>query len=274
VENLVGYAEDDLPVPLELDDDPWFEGLAGLDERAGAWCAEMNAAVHSEIHAVPAQRLATESELLAGLPSLRLEVGPKPTTRKVDKLSCLRFGSARYSAPNRLIGTTVTVVVDERDRVLRVIEPVTGEVHAEHQLVAPGETSIVDAHYDRPRPDQPRRAPRPRTPAEREFLPLGPVAEQFLTGAAAAGVTKLSTEIAKILTLGAAHGTRPLLVALERAVAFGRWRADDIRSILATGGHAPRPTPAGQALVLTLPTVPTHQPDDPATGTAQSGTAG
>ena len=66
--------------------------------------------------------------------------------------------------PNRLIGTTVTVVVDERDRVLRVIEPVTGEVHAEHHLVAPGETSIVDAHYDRPAPTS--RA-EPRVPGRR-----------------------------------------------------------------------------------------------------------
>jgi hypothetical protein len=182
-------------------------------------------------------------------------------TRKVDKLSCIRFGSARYSVPNRLIGTTVTVLVDERDRLLRVVEPVTGEVHAEHALVAPGEVSIIDAHYHRPRPNNPRRGARPKTPAEREFLALGPVAEQFLTGAASAGVTKLGSEIAEILTLGAAHGTDALLVALERAVAFNRWRADDVRSILATNGHGPRPTPAGQALVLTLPSVPTRSLD-------------
>jgi transposase len=264
VENLVGYAKDDLLVPLELDDDPWAGGLAGLNGRAVAWCGEVNTAVHSEICAVPEQRLATEVELLGELPSLRLEVGPKPISRKVDKLSCIRFGSARYSVPNRLIGTTVTVLVDERDRILRVVEPVTGEVHAEHGLVAPGEVSIDDAHYDRPRPATPHRGARARTPVEREFLALGPVAEQFLTGAAAAGVTKLGTEIAEVLTLGAAHGTEPLLAALERAVAFGRWRADDVRSILATGGHAPRPTPAGQALVLTLPLpgpVPTRSLD-------------
>lgn len=90
---------------------------------------------------------------------------------------------------------------------------------------------------------------------------MGPVAEQFLTGAAAAGVTKLNTEIAIVLTLGAAHGTDALVAALKRAVAFGRWRADDVRSILATNGHAPRPTPAGQALVMTLPTVPTRSLD-------------
>lgn len=261
VENLVGYAKDDLLVPLELDDDPWAEGIAGLNTRAVAWCGEVNSRIHSEIHAIPAERLTSERELLGELPSLRLEVGPKPIARKVDKLSCIRFGSARYSVPNRLIGKTVTVVVDERDRVLRVIEPITGQVHAEHQLVAPGETSIVDAHYDRPRPDTPRRGARPRTVAEREFLALGPLAEQFLTGAAAAGVTKLGSEITEILTLAAAHGTEPLLAALERAVAFARWRADDVRSILATNGHAPRPTAAGQALVMTLPTVPTRSLD-------------
>ena len=258
VENLVGYAKDDLLVPLELEDEPWAGGYAGLNDRARVWCAEVNGRRHSEIHAIPDQRLTTERGLLGELPSLRLEVGAAPLTRKVDKLSCIRFGSARYSVPNRLIGRVVTVLVDERDRILRVIEPVTGEVHAEHALVAPGETSIDDAHYDRPRPASPRRGARGRTEAEKQFLALGPVAEQFLTGAAAAGVTKLNTEIAIVLTLGAAHGTDALVAALERAVAFGRWRADDVRSILATNGHAPRPTPAGQALVMTLPTVPTR----------------
>lgn len=261
VENLVGYAKDDLLVPLELDEDPWAGGYAGLNERARTWGEEVNGRRHSETYAIPAERIESERELLGELPSLRLEVGPAPITRKVDKLSCIRFGSARYSVPNRLIGQVVTVLVDERDRVLRVIAPVTGEVHAEHALVAPGETSIADSHYDRPRPTTPRRGARPRTATEREFLALGPVAEQFLTGAAAAGVTKLNTEIATVLTLGAAHGTDALVAALERAVAFGRWRADDVRSILATNGHAPRPTPAGQALVMTLPTVPTRPLD-------------
>jgi len=34
VENLVGYAKDDLLVPLELEPDPWSEGIAGLNVRA------------------------------------------------------------------------------------------------------------------------------------------------------------------------------------------------------------------------------------------------
>jgi len=161
------------------------------------------------------------------------------------------------------------------DRMLRVVEPVTGEVLAEHTLVAPGQTSIVDDHYGGPRPDKPRRAARPRTPTEKAFLGLGPVAEQFLTGAAAAGVTKLTSEIGEILILQAAHGSGPLLDALERAVAFSRWRAADIRSILATNGHAPRPQPAGQALteavVLTLPRVPTRSLDAYRIGTPDGG---
>jgi hypothetical protein len=278
VENLVGYAKDDLMVPLELRDEP-VRGLgvvpgadlARVNAAAGVWCAEVNAVVHSEICAIPSQRLETERGLLGQLPSLRPKIGARPTTRKVDRLSCIRFASGRYSVPNRLIGNTVTVLVDERAKLLRIVEPVTGEILAEHVLVPPGETSIVDDHYGGPRPDTPRRAARPRTPSEKAFLGLGPVAEAFLTGAAAAGVTKLTTEIGEILTLQAAHGTDPLLAALERAVAFSRWRAADVRSLLATNGQAPVPRPAGQALVLTLPTVPTRSLDAYAIGNHDGG---
>jgi hypothetical protein len=90
-----------------------------------------------------------------------------------------------------------------------------------------------------------------------------------VTGAAAAGLTKLttqlstqlSTEISEILTLQGAHGDAALLAALERAVAFNRWRAADVRSILASAGAAPTPRPPGQTLVLRLPTVPTRSLD-------------
>ena len=212
VENLVGYAKTDLMIPLigSTSTSP-----SDRNDAAAAWCVEVNANQHSEICAVPAERLAVEQPLLGDLPSLRGEFGARPTTRKVDKLSCVRFGSARYSVPCRLIGSTVTVLV--HDELLRVIGPVTGEVHAEHALVAPGEVSIDDAHYDHPRPDKPNRTARPRTQTEKDFLALGPIAETFLTGAAAAaGVTKLPSEIAVILDLAAAHGDDAVVVALGR----------------------------------------------------------
>ena len=55
---------------------------------------------------------------------------------------------------------------------------------------------------------------------------------------------------------------RVFLDALSRAVAFGRWRAADVRSILAAGAGTPQPTTAGDALVLELPVVPTRSLSD------------
>jgi transposase len=247
VENLVGYAKTDLMIPQVP-----FGDLAAANAAAAAWCAEVNAAVHSEICAVPAERLVTERELLAPLPSLRASIG-RLVTRKVDRLSCVRFGSARYSVPVRLIGQQVGLRTD--DGRLLVIVAATGEVAAEHTLVAPGEASVRDEHYGGPRP-APRRAVRPKTAAEKQFCALGPVAEAFITGAAAAGSTRLGSDLAELNTLRAAHGEQAFLAALDRAVAFSRWRAADVRSILAAGAGAPQPRTAGDALAPGLPAVP------------------
>jgi hypothetical protein len=258
VENLVGYAKADLMVPQAP-----FGDLTAANAAARAWCAEVNGAVHSEICAVPSERMLTERELLGPLPSLRASIG-KMTTRKVDRLSCVRFGSARYSVPVRLIGTEVRLRTD--DGRLLVIMAGMGEVVAEHTLVAPGEASVRDEHYGGPRP-APRRAARPKTAAEKEFCSLGPVAEAFITGAAAAGRTRLGTDLAELNTLRAAHGDQKFLAALDRAVAFCRWRPADIRSILAAGAGVPDPqVPAGDALSLDLPDVPVRPLGDYAIG--------
>jgi hypothetical protein len=258
VENLVGYAKADLMVPQAP-----FGDLAAGNAGARAWCAEVNGVVHSEICAVPAERMLTERELLAPLPSLRASIG-KMTTRKVDRLSCVRFGSARYSVPVRLIGTEVRLRADG-SRLLLIMTG-TGEVVAEHTLVAPGEASVRDGHYGGPRP-APRRAARPKTAAEKEFCSLGPVAEAFITGAAAAGSTRLGTDLAELNTLRAAHGDQEFLAALDRAVAFCRWRPAGVRSILAAGAGVPGPqVPAGGTLNLDLPAVPVRPLADYAIG--------
>jgi hypothetical protein len=257
VENLVGYAKSDLMVPQVP-----FSGLAAANEKAVAWCAEVNGAVHSEICAVPAEQLVIERELLAPLPSLRASIG-RQVMRKVDRLSCVRFASARYSVPVRLIGTQVGVRTD--DGRLLVIMTGTGQVVAEHVLVAPGGASVLDEHYGGPRP-APRRAVRPKTAAEKAFCALGPTAEAFITGAAAAGNTRLGPELAELNTLRAAHGEEAFAAALDRAVAFGRWRAADVRSILAAGPGTADPRPAGDALVLELPVVPVRPLSDYALG--------
>jgi hypothetical protein len=172
-------------------------------------------------------------------------------TRKVDRLACVRFGSARYSVPMALIGKVVEVVVG--DGTLRVVH--LGVVMAVHDVVAPGEASVQDEHYGGPRP-MPTRAPRPKSAAEHALIGLGEAGVGFLKGAAAAGATKLGSELGGIVALEHTHGRHALVAALERATAFGRWRLDDVRSILDAGLGAPRPTAPGEALIVDLPVVP------------------
>jgi hypothetical protein len=210
----------------------------------------VNGERHSEIAAIPAERLVAERGQLRPLPSLRppLRSGE---ARTVSKLSLVRFGSARYSVPEVLRGRQVTVSVVDG---VVVICHAEAEV-ARHAVVAPGEVSIQDEHYGGPA-RRPARAIRPRTEAEIAFVALGSIAEQFLRLAAAAGTTKLSTELADILSLERAWGRPALVAALERAVTFRRFRASDLRSILLAGAGVAIPCPAGEPLSLDLPAVP------------------
>lgn len=259
VENLVGYVKSDLMIPAELA----VTDVAAANAAGVAWRAEVNSAVHSEISAIPEERLVIEGDLLRALPSLRARIG-QLVLRKVDRLSCVRFGSARYSVPTRHIGRQVEVRV--ADGVLEVI--LLSTVVATHSLVAPGETSINDDHYGGARPAVPARAVRPKTTAEIAFCALGPVAELFIKAAAAAGNTKLGSDLDELAALEAAHGRDALLAALERAVTFGRYRASDVRSILAAGTGVARPRGPGEALIVALPSVATRPLSDYAIGEA------
>ena len=244
VEHLVGYAKSDLLVGLGP-----FEGPEDANVAAVAWCAELNARRHTDTAAVPDERLAVERALLGALPSARPAIGAVET-RTVDHLRTVRFGSARYSVPGAFIGRKVGIIVEGPELVIRCDD---AEI-ARHRLVAPGESALDDAHYGGPA-RKPARALRPRTPAELAFCDLGPVAEAFLRAAAAAGVTKLPTELARIVELERAHGREALVAALERALAHRRFRADDIRAILAAGAGVSRPRATGAALEG-LPDVP------------------
>ena len=245
VEALVGYAKRDLMIPAG-----GWGSIEAANESARAWCAEVNGQRHSEIAAVPAERLVAERTLLRALPSLR--PAPAPTaTRTVDRLRTVRYGSARYSVPGTFIGRRVELVVLGGEL---VITHRGGEI-ARHRLVGPGELSLDDAHYGR-KAQPPIRAVRPRTPAEIAFLGLGPVAVAFLRAAAAGGTARLATEIAEIVDLERAHGRAVLVAALERALAFRRFRAADVRAILVAGLGTPRVREPGRRLAIELPAVP------------------
>jgi len=92
VENLCGYVQRDLLVPALLE--PEWPDLAAANAAARAWCAEVNRQVHSEICAVPNDRLVRERQVLRPLPARRppLRAGEH---RKVEKRGSMRFGSAR-----------------------------------------------------------------------------------------------------------------------------------------------------------------------------------
>ncbi len=256
VENLVGYVKSDLMIPEELS----VTDLAGANDKGLAWSDEVNAVVHSEICAIPAERLVKELEVMGTLPQLRATIG-KLVVRKVDRLSCVRFGSARYSVPTIHIGRQVELVAQDA----KILIIFLGEIVAEHDLVAPGETSVLDEHYGGPRP-MPTRAVRPKTGAEKAFCALGPAAESFIKGAAARGITSLKGDLEELAHMEAAHGRDVLLAALERATSFGRFRAHDVRSIIAAGTGVPRPAAPGEALIVELPLVPTRSLSDYAIG--------
>lgn len=245
VEALCGYVQTDLIIPAAAWSD---EGDANA--ACQAWCEEVNSRTHSTIAAVPADRLAEERLLFRPLPSLRppLRAGER---RRVDKLSTVRFGSARYSVPKELVGRDVEIIAADGE--VRI--ECRGELVAVHRLVAPGECSIIDDHYGGPR-RAPARAVRARSGTERSFLALGPTAEAFLRAAAAAGTSKLGTEIAVIVSLEAAWGRDALVGALGRAVEFRRFKAADVRSILQAGAGVPTVVAEGSELGLGLPEVP------------------
>jgi transposase len=246
VEALVGYAKRDLVVPA-IPDGGWPD-LAAANRAAQAWCAEVNGQLHSEIAAVPQERLTTERQVLRPLPALRPPLR-QGELRKVDRLGTIRFGSARYLVPQDFVGRQVEVVAAAGTVCIRY----AGTEVIRHDAVAPGEVAGGDLMATDRRPT---RAVRPRTPTEVAFLGMGPAAEAFLRTAAAAGTARLASELAAILDLAAGWGREPLLVALERATRFRRFKAADVRAILTAGAGVPTPERAGAVLTLTLPVVP------------------
>ncbi len=246
VENLAGYAQRDLVVPALLEA-PWPD-LVAANAAARAWCAEVNGRVHSETQAVPTERLARERGVLRLLPVRRPPLR-QGVVRKVDRLGMIRFGSARYAVPDRLVGEHVEVLADGSAVVIR-----QGRAEiVRHAPVGPGEVAM--GPFGAPT-RQPARGVRPRTTVELAFLGLGPTAETFLRSAAAAGTLRLESELAAIVELELIWGREPLVRALARATRFRRFKAADVRAILTAGPGVPTPVRAGQQLTLNLPVVP------------------
>ena len=245
VEHLAGYAQRDLIVP-QLPEGGWVD-LVAANTAAARWCAEVNGRVHSETAAIPIERLVVERRSLRPLPSLRppLRLGE---VRTVDRTGMVRFASGRYAVPSALVGQPVEIRAEDGS----ILITYRGAEVVRHALVAPGQVAWGPFAEQARRPV---RGVRPRTATELAFLRLGPVAERFLRAAAAAGTPRLERELAEIVALEAAWGRPVLLQALDRAARFRRFKASDVRAILAQRNGLPRPVPGGTQLELALPLV-------------------
>ena len=239
MENLVGDAKSDLIVPQAP-----FGDLAAANAPGGAWAPKRTARCTAR---QPGAGGAAGDPAGAArpLPSLRASIG-RLVTRKVDRLSCVRFGPARDPAPVRLIGERVGLRTG--DGRLLVTVTGTGRVVAEHVRVAPGEASVLDGIT----PARVRAAPGGAAENGRgeDVLRARPVAEAFITGAAAAGHTRRNPS-GQPNTLRAAHGEEVFGAALGRAVAFGRRAPPTCAPPGRRRGTADRRA-AGDALVLEL----------------------
>jgi len=248
VEAVVRFTKSDL-IP--------YEGFGSLDEAneaARAWCLEVNSQPHSETKRPPVELLEVERPLLRPLPSSRPAVACGEE-RKVDRLATIRFASARYSVPHRLVGKTVNVTATDRE----VVVLFEGVPVAHHQLLAAGECSVIDSHYPTPPPDGARPL-RPRTETERAFLALGEQAEEYLRAAAARGSSRLPERIDEALTLAATHGEQMTRATLARATRFCRFGFGDLESIAdaITATPPERSIDAAPLKGLDLPQVPSR----------------
>src|SRR6185437_6779980 len=106
----------------------------------------------------------------------------------------------------------------------------TGEAAAEHVLV-PVRRSAVPRWHD----GGPRRRYGPKTTAARELCALGLVAKAFHHRRRRGQEHLADRASAALAALRAAPGEEAFAAALDWAVVFGRWRAADVRSILAAG---------------------------------------
>ncbi len=244
-EATVRIAKRDL-VPTAVNLRPGYGDFGALVAACEDFMAEVNGRVHRETRRVPAEMLAEE----------RLRLHPVPAgaftavfgqSRQVGKDATIQVESVRYSVPHALIGESVWVRFGGEDLIITaLVNGVAAEV-ARHERSTPGNPQIDDAHY--PPGERGQRVPKPTTPAEAEFLALGPGAALWLTEAGAAGTRHARAKMADAVALAKLHGTEAVDRALGTAATVERFAGGDLMAILAHqvehSGEDP-PTRAGE----------------------------
>lgn len=194
-EATVRVAKRDL-VPTEVSLRESYASFAELARACEAFCHEVNGRVHRETDRVPAGALAEEQARLHRLPD-----EPYATafgqTRRVMWDSTISIFGVRYSVPTELIDERVWARTDGEEIVITHIGARGPVEVARYQQASKGNPQIRDEHYPTRCGDPTDRRPRARSAAEAEFLAIGEGASQWLSEAAAAGVSRIRAKMAE-----------------------------------------------------------------------------
>jgi hypothetical protein len=180
--------------------------------------------------------LAQERARLHPLPATPHTVSFGVTRTVAATTPMVTFDGAQYSVPHPLLGQLVWVRVHGRgqDEAVVIVHVGDGgpvEV-ARHHRASPGSPAMTDAHFPPAPAGALARVPKPRTPAEAEFLDLGAGARLWLTEAAAAGTTRMRVKMAEAVTTAKLVGATPVDWALGHAAVHARFAEADLASIL------------------------------------------
>ncbi len=238
-ESTVRIAKADL-VPAEANLLPAYTSFRELVIACEDLCTDINGRPHRETKRTPAEMLIEERTHLHTLP-VEPYTAALGETRTVHDNQIVRWGSVPYSTPPGHIGKEVWCRVEGEELVIVGRDPRGLLIEIiRHELSTPGHPRILDEHY----PGHPNgrgiKHPhlRPRDDGERNFLAIGPGAERWLRTAAATGVSRVRSKMARAVELSALFGRERVDEAMIRAAEAERFGDGDLASILE---HIDRP---------------------------------
>lgn len=230
-EAAVRVAKADL-VPTEANLRGEYGSFAELEAACAGFTAEVNARPHRVTRRAPGEMLAEEQARLHRLPAAPYTAAFGVTRSVPEHTAMIAFDNGQYSVPHELCGSSVWVRRHgEQVVIVAVGEHGPLEV-ARHALTTPGNPRVEDSHFPSAPEGALNRTPRPKTPAEKDFLAIGEGARLWLSEAAATGTTRMRVKMAEAVELARLHPAAAVDRALGKAAAAGRFGEGDLASIL------------------------------------------
>jgi hypothetical protein len=222
-----------------------YASFAALEAACAAFTEEVNARPHRVTRRAPTEMLAEERLRLHRLPDVPYTAAFGVTRSVPEHTPMISFDAGQYSVPHELCGSSVWARRHgEQVVVVHVGEHGPVEV-ARHAVTTPGNPRVEESHFPPAPAGALDRTPRPKTPAEKEFLAIGEGARLWLTEAAGAGTTRMRVKMAEAVDLARLHPADAVDRALGQAAAVGRFGDGDLAAILThqaatTGGEHSR----------------------------------